>query len=246
MTWEKKLREYPRLRERAVPDEEKLLSTIQRAKKAFAEGEMEQPVSWAVFLFQQAAYIQKRWWMAQGIVLAALWRLLCITESSSYLKRSMGILAPLFAILLLPELWKNKRSASMEIEGTVYFPLQKIYAARLLLFAMVDILLLSSFFAAAALTVQLSIGEMVVHFFLPFNVTCCICFRCLCSRRFGTGYHAAVLCILWTAVWLLIILQDAVYQKISGPVWAAAVLGSAAYLACSIYRVWKSCGSIGR
>lgn len=66
----------------------------------------------------------------------------------------MGTLAPLFVVLVLPELWKNRSSGALEIECTAYYSLRQIYAARMVLFGLVDLALLTLFFSAALLAGQ--------------------------------------------------------------------------------------------
>lgn len=242
MTLEKRLKQSAGLTMDAEVDETKIQETICRAQTALYKNELEIPMSGLEFLYQQAGYIRKRWWMGQAVVLAVLWGLLYLGGGSAYTQRSMGIMTPLFVILILPELWKNQSSASMEIEGTSYFSIRRIYAARMLLFAMVDILLLSAFFLAAAFTLQLTAGQIVTQFILPLNVTCCICFRSLSSSRAGSGYAAFSVSMIWAAFWMLVVLRDNVYQMVSGPVWAAAVALSVFYLIYSIRRVWTGCG----
>ncbi len=41
----------------------------------------------------------------------------------------MGILAPSFVILILPELWKNRSNGAMEVEGATFF-FHKEYICR--------------------------------------------------------------------------------------------------------------------
>ncbi|MDO4324164.1 MAG: hypothetical protein Q4C61_16745 [Lachnospiraceae bacterium] len=224
-----------------MEENEKILQTIAAAKKAFYEGEQERLLSWPEFLFEQAGYIRKRWWLGQALVLLLLWWLLQASGSGHYVQRSMGVLASAFAILLIPELWKNRSSESMEIEGASYFSLRQIYAARMVLFAVVDVLLLGIFFGAATTSARMTIWEAVIQFFLPFNVTCCICFQVLCSRRFGSEYLAVVLCMLWVSVWEFVILREEVYAAVQVPIWAAAVLFSVGYLIFGIWRTLKSC-----
>ena len=65
----------------------------------------------------------------------------------------MGILAPSFVILILPELWKNRSNGAMEVEGATFFSIKNIYAARMLLFGMVDVCLLSVFLITSTFVV---------------------------------------------------------------------------------------------
>ena len=127
-------------------------------------------LSRAEFLYQQSQYIRKRWWILQGGLLVLLWILLAVSESGVVVQKSMGVAAPLFAVLLLPELWKNRNAQATEIEGTAFYSLRQIYAARIFLFAMADFLLLFAFFAATVLL------HLLRHTVQPENV-----FRDICA-----------------------------------------------------------------
>ena len=78
---------------------------------------------------------------SKGAVLLILWMTMFLSDSSIYTRRCMGILAPSFVILILPELWKNRSNGAMEVEGATFFSIKNIYAARMLLFGMVDVCL---------------------------------------------------------------------------------------------------------
>ena len=67
MEIEKKLRAYAREKKNAKIKEEKLQQTIIKAKEEYWKSEEERNLSWIEFLYQQASYIQKRWWAAQGM-----------------------------------------------------------------------------------------------------------------------------------------------------------------------------------
>lgn len=239
--FEKEIKAYLIQRKFEEPKEEKILQTVERAKESFYMGESEIQTSRLEFLFQQAGYIQKRWWIFQLLVLAGMWWILATTHSNAYIRRSMGITAPLFVILIVPELWKNRTSASMEIEGAAYYSLRQIYAARMLVFAMADILLLSIFFLAAAFTIRLSVGEVIVQFFLPFNVACSICFYSLCIRSIRSEIYSVVFCMCWMLLWIQVILKEDIYAAISVPAWAGAVTLSILCVILSIRGIWKNC-----
>lgn len=225
------------------PEEERLEQTIRLAEKAFYQSSREQPAAYLEFLFRQAAYIRKRWWLFQFLTLCLLWWILYMAEGNYYVQRSMGVLAPAFVILVIPELWKNRSSGSMEVEGAAFYSLRQIYSARLLLFGMVDVFFLSIFFVAVSATVRMTAWEMLIQFFLPFNVTCCICFSVLCSRSCGTEYIAVVLSLLWIALWILIVLDEKIYSVISRPVWGLVLVGTVCYMAAAVERIRRSCGN---
>jgi len=223
-------------------NEEKVMETIAVSKSAFLSGEAEQMVSPGELLIMQSRLIQKRWWFLQGLLLAFVCIFLCHMETDYLIRRVLGLAGPLFVILILPELWKNRNFDAMEVECTTYYTIRSIYAARLALFAGVDLLLLSAFFSAASAVAQITLWEMLIQFVLPFNVTCCICFRTLYAKRIRSEALAWLLCILWTACWAMLILSNAVYSVISVPVWiaslAASVLGMY-YTLCQGKEKWQ-------
>ena len=223
-------------------NENKVMETIAISKSSFLSGEAGQTVSPREFLFLQSKLIQKRWWFLQGLLLAFVCLFLCHMEADYLIRRALGLAGPLFVILILPELWKNRNFDAMEVECTTYYTIRSIYAARLTLFAVVDLILLSAFFAVASVVAQISLWEMLIQFVLPFNVTCCICFRTLYAKRIRSEALAMLLCILWTGVWAMLILSDAIYSMISVPVWiaslAASVLGMC-YTICHGKEKWQ-------
>lgn len=243
MTIEERLRAYSDSMEKVQVEDDRLQETIRVSKAALYQSEMETPLSGMEFLICQAGYIRKRWWLAQAFVLLALWLFLFAGGIPARLQRCVGVVAPLFIILVMPELWKSRNYGCMEIEAASRFSIKKVYAARMLWLLTVDVLLLSLFFAASVLTTRVTLWEMIVQFLLPMNVTCSICFQGLCSSRTDSGYYALGMSLLWTGVWTLIVLQEKVYETVTAPVWAIAVLLSVLLCGCSIYRVWKKCGN---
>ena len=215
-------------------NEENVMETIAVSKAAFLSGELEQTVSPKEFLFLQGKLIQKRWWLLQGLLLAIVCLFLQQVEADYLIRRALGLAGPLFVILILPELWKNRNFDAMEVECTTYYTIRSIYAARLTLFAGVDLLLLSAFFAVASVFAKITVWEMLIQFVLPFNVTCCICFRTLYAKRIRSEALAMLLCILWTGVWAMLIMSNSVYSAISVPMWIAALAASVLGMCCTL------------
>lgn len=223
-------------------NEEKVMETIAVSKSAFLSGEAEHMVSPGEFLFLQSRLIQKRWWLLQGLLLAFVCLFLCHMETDYLIRRALGLAGPLFVILILPELWKNRNFDAMEVECTTYYTIRSIYAARLTLFAGVDLLLLSAFFAVASVFAKITVWEMLIQFVLPFNVTCCICFRTLYAKRIRSEALAMLLCILWTGIWAILIMSNSVYSVISVPIWIAALTASffgIGYTLCQGKEKWQ-------
>ena len=221
-------------------DEDNVKKTIEISKVAFIAGESECSMSNMEFLYQQSRYIKKYWWLLQAVLLISLCLLLQWSDSEFYTRRSLGVAAPLFVILILPELWKNRSCDAMEVEGTTFYTIRQVYAARLTLFAGVDLLLLTAFFLGASFFARMTILELLIQFVIPFNVACCICFHSLYSSRNGSEVFSILLCSIWTGVWMLVISSDAVFNAISVPIWIALLVVSFAYLGYSIYKGQKT------
>lgn len=217
-------------------DEEKLQKAIAISKRAFLEGEQERPVSRLEFLLEQSRYVKKTWWLLQGALLAAVCLLLADMEADYAIRRCLGLAGPLLAVLVLPELWKNRSADATEVECTTLYTLRSIYAARLTLFAGVDLLLLSVFFAGASVLTRVTVWEMLIQFLLPFNVTSVICLATLYSRKIQSETISMVLCLLWAAVWLLVMEQNEIYNAISAPLWVLALAASFCGLGWVILR----------
>ena len=225
-------------------EESKIQETIAVSKEAFLAGESEQTVSHLEFLYQQSKFIKKRWWLMQALLLAFVCFLLLGAETDFVVRRILGLTGPLFVILIYPEIWKNRSFNAMEVECTTFYTLQSIYAARLTLFAGVDVALLSVFYAGASLLAQITLWEMLTQFLLPFHVTCCICFGTLYSKRIHSQTLSLFLCILWAAGWSLFVLNDAVFRAISVPAWVALLMASVLFMGYTLYRGQRNWQSI--
>jgi hypothetical protein len=92
-------------------------------------------------------------------------------------------MATIFAVLIIPEMWKNRRFSTVEIEKTTFYSLRQIMAARMLLFGIVDVAMMTIFLGIVSNTIQIEVYKIIIDFLIPFNVSCCICFRLLYSKR---------------------------------------------------------------
>lgn len=224
-----------------ICDESRIQDAVRKSLDAYRAHEARLPLSRFEFLLQQAQYIRKRWWLMQAAVLALLWSILLAVGSVDRARRCMGVLVPLFGALMLPELWRNRSGGAMEIECAARHSLRQIYAARMLLFGMVDLTLISLFFAAASLGARMPLRELLLQFLVPLNVTCCICFRTLYARRIATENTALLLCLIWAALWGGVVLDQAIYAAVSVPAWVALAALSALYLARCATEIWRRC-----
>lgn len=216
-------------------NEAKIQQTIRISKAAFLEAEAQERLSHAEFLYQQSKFIRKRWWLLQGALLLWLYWLLAGADTDYSIRRLLALAGSLFGILILPEVWRNQSFDAMEIEGTTFYSLRALYAARLTLFAGVDLMLLTAFFIGTGATIQLPLWELMVQFLMPFSVTCCICFRTLYSRHVRSEAMSILLCTLWAGGWLALTMADNIYNVLSAPLLVMLLTASVLYL-CYVIR----------
>ncbi len=225
------------------PREAEIHKIVSRSEEIFFQAELKEQLSYHEFLWAQLRVIQKRWWLLQFLLLLVLWAVLAEGYETQYVQRGMGIMASLFVILIIPELWKNRSNQSMEIEAVSYYSLRQVYAARMLLFGVTDIVLVAVFCQAVSVGLHVELTELVVQFLLPLSVTSCICFGTLCSKRYFSEASAIALCVVWSAVWMCIILNENVYEKVAFPVWLGLLGLASACLAAMVYRTLKYCNN---
>lgn len=242
--WEHACKTWAANQQRQLPREEHRRATIRRAQAAFTDSRKARPMNRLEFFCQQARYIHKGWWVLQGGVLLLLWQLLGARGGDWYTQRAMGILAPLFVVLVMPELWKNRAWGALEVECSTYYSLRQLYTARLLLFGLADLLLLTLFFSVAVWSGRAAPEDLILNFLVPFLGTACLCFRALCSPKSWAGYATLPLCMVWVAVWVQVVLSDKVYPHVARPVWLALILLALAYLGTCVLRLQKNCESI--
>lgn len=221
--------------------EEKLLETIRKSKEAFYTSEQETMLSYPAFLWVQFKVIQKRWWVFQFLLLFALELVLMYSNGNVYVQRSTGVIASLFVILMIPEFWKNRSCGCMEVEAVSYYSLRQIYAARMLLFGMADSLLLTCFCGAAIFGLNLALPKLIIQFLFPLTMTACICFGTLCSSFHFSAATAVFLCVLWSSIWLLIILNDTIYEAITFPIGLFLFGLAFVFLSFALRRTLKCC-----
>lgn len=223
------------------PREEALRETVRKASEAFLASEQERMLSYHEFLWSQFRLIQKRWWVLQFLLLLLLGTALISAYEDSYIQRSMGVMASLFVILMIPELWKNRSCRCMEIEGAAYYSLRQIYAARMVLFGIADAFLLTLFCGTMTLGARIEFTTLLVQFLLPMLVTACICFGTLCSKYILNKAAAVILCVLWCAVWLAVTGNETLYAVLTLPVWLICIGLSTGFLYFAVCRTLQQC-----
>ena len=205
---------YAEKNETAV-DEEKIRETVQKVQgSVFLQVKRRGRLLYGIHFPAEQIY-------KKDMVAASAYRSCCtlcmpvhVPEANIRCSAPWERQAPLLVIMIVPELWKNRGSMSMEIEGSAYYSLRQVYSARLTVFAFADGILLTLFSVFAFATTRIEAEEMMVQFMLPMIVTCCICLRMLCSRFVSSEYMAVFLSLLWTGFWLVVVIDRGIYDKI--------------------------------
>ena len=240
MNLEKELKDYGESI-KIIPNEQKVAETIRKSMEAYCLTEQERFLTYWEFLWAQLRLIRKRWWLFQILLLILLWAVLPSVQVEQLEQRILGVVASLFIILIIPELWKNQTYQSMEIEATSYYSLRQIYAARMFLFGIVDVVLITIFCMSAAFTQDISFSQLFLQFIFPMTVTAAICFGILCSKFRFSETAAIMMCIAWSAIWLVAILNEKIFTAITFPLWLVFIGIAFSFLVYAIYRTLHCC-----
>ena len=215
-------------------------SVIQNSKKVFLEQEEKRVLSFHDFLWNQFCMIGKRWWILQFILLYMAWRFLSVEPDFFHIRRGMGIFSALFVILVIPELWKNLSNRCMEIEITAYYSLRQIYAAKILLFGIADVFILTGFGGCVCICMKFSLMELIKDFLLPLVMTACICLYLLC-KGYQNERTALLFCCMWSVLWWFVSGNDFFYLAIVSWIWGLVFVAACLFLMFLVHHLIKEC-----
>ncbi len=212
--YEKKIESYQTLIQKGYV-RESVVRNVMKQCAGIMSRQDDRRASYFGFLHEQFKFIRKRWWALQGGSLLLLWMLLADYGEGANADRVLGALSVISS----------------------YYSLRQICSARILMFAAVDLTMITIFFAVSFSTLQISAYRTVIDFLVPFNISCCICFRLLYSKWQELEYIAVFLSTACIFAWSMIVSTDFIYERISMTVWIGLLLLSFIYL---IYCIWKS------
>ena len=104
-----------------------------------------------------------------------------------------------------------------------------------------DVFLITLFLGTASAGLNIGLSELVVQFLFPLCVTSGICFGILCSKYSFSETVAIILCVIWSAVWLFVVLNENVYTMVTIPVWLALLGATILFLILTVCRILKNC-----
>lgn len=229
----------------AVPREHRIKETAEAcAELVSASGSGAERLSYWEFFRMQVRLIQKRWWLMQAALLTLVWLVLDASEVSESMQRAMSVAAVLFVILIMPEIWKNRETNSMEIEKASFYSLRQIYSAKLLAFGLVDACIVNVFCFTAAGIHQIPVYDLLKQFIFPLMVATGICFSIFCSKRQFGEMTAVFACAITNGIWTLAIINEAVYARITSLLWGVLFTISGAVVVFSIRKTICGCDTL--
>lgn len=222
-----------------APREEKLRETVEKSRELYFRLEQQRLMTRWEFLWSQLRFTRKRWWGLQALLLLLACQILPEIEDSFTRVRSVSVIGCLFVVFMLPELWRNKGSNSMQVEAGCLYSLRQIYAARIILFGIVDALLLTVFAVELQCRLGLTVPEVAAQLILPVTVTAGICFWTLCGSREGSEIVPLAISLLWSGGWWLVLMREEFYARIFPVAWTGLLGLSVLFLALAIRRVLR-------
>ena len=240
MNIEEQLKKYKET-QKIIPNEQHLKETVRKSMEAYCSAEQEKQLTHWEFLWTELRLIRKRWWLLQTLLLCITAMLLPYALNNLYLVRMLGLIGVLFIVLIIPEFWKNKTCDCMQVEAACLYSLRQIYAARMFLFGIVDVFLISLFCVWIKKSINFVLPEILIHFLFPAVVAACICFGTLCSKRPVSEGTSIIFCLLWCAIWWTVISNEKIYSFITFPIWCILFGTAIVFLAGAIYKTIYDC-----
>ena len=219
------------------PSKEAIDSLVLKARELINSKDNESRIGFIEFIILQVKIMKKEWWLAQAFLLFIAAKWLSISDGEAYVQRGLSIIASLFVILVIPELWRNIENKSIEIEETSIFNLRKIYAAKLIAFGFVDTTILTLFCIYAVQMQEIMFADILKQFIFPIMIASMICMKAFSGRKYFNQLITMIICIAANMVWMIIVLNENIYLKITPFVWV--VMFSTSIL-LTIYYIKKA------
>ena len=220
--------------------EEDMRRVAELSRETFLKQESNKILPYHQFLFSQFLMIRKHWWGIQLLILGVVWYALMTETEAMFLRRDVSILSVLFIIAVMPELWKNLSNRCMEVEMSAFYSLHHIYAARLLLFGLVDVVGISIFATGIHNVFGITITEILLQMLIPMTVTAGICFLAMDKKRYGIGLPAGC-CVGLCAFWWWFCGNENLYTAIAPAAWISIFFVSCVFLLYTVARLLKHC-----
>lgn len=212
------LRKIPQ-RDEVFPSQEAIDKTVFKVTEMIEAEEKITRIGFVEFLTVQMRIMKKRWWILQGALLFFAGEWIAVSGDTDYSYRGLSILASLFVILVIPELWKNIEYRSLEIEECSLFNLRRVYAAKLIAFGAIDTILLTFFCIIASRIQDILFADMLKQFVFPVMISATICLLSFSSKRRCSEVTTMIVCGIANVIWMVTAMNETVYSKITPVIW---------------------------
>lgn len=203
----------------------------------FYHTEKQNLLSKHAFFYSQLKLLKKRWLFLQTILLFLLFIFIQYSPDMSYYSSSLGIVSCLLIIFLMPELWRDKNTDKSELVNTCFYSLEHLYAVKIIIFGIYDLMILTIFFIIATFTAKITFYMIVVHFLLPLVITACICFYFLTKNDSYNYLTTLCLCIFTSFMWYMLTSIEIVYTKVSIVIWVLLLMIAVLFLLHEIKKI---------
>lgn len=231
LKYKNKITKYNEIIEKNYINQNHIEQTINIVKKEIIKNKGTK-MSYIEFIYEQSRFMQKRWYLLQILLMILLWFLLENADDSLYLRRLLGIFAPIFVSLILPELWKNRKYYSIEIESSSYYTLNQIYSARIALLSIIDIFILTIFFVSTNLTLK----DFILNFIIPLNISSSISLKLL-SKENQSQISTLISFFVFSFIYLMILSNNKLYETVMIACWPYFLVISIIYLFYCIKKI---------
>lgn len=202
-----------------IPSQEKIDRTVLKANEILNAKVQTSRIGFAEFVVAQVRLMKKKWWVLQGILLFFAGEWIAVSGDTDYTCRGLSILASLFVILVIPELWKNTECRSIEIEESSLFDLRRVYAAKLMAFGIIDTVFLTFFCIFTSRMQGVMFAGVLKQFVFPVLLAATICLVSFSSKKRCCEATMMIVCIVSNVIWIVLVLNETVYSKITPLLW---------------------------
>ncbi|WP_339216332.1 hypothetical protein [Solibacillus sp. FSL W8-0372] len=147
--------------------------TVQLAKREFEKTPIRYKMPFRELFIGQIKYISSYIWIVQAILLLLILLSMSLSthgiDDHQTIITILSIVAPIIAVVAIPELAKSFSYNMWEIESTSKFNLQKLIAIRLMIIGLIDLLIITILIATTSIFYEISFVNGVLYLLVPFN-----------------------------------------------------------------------------
>lgn len=211
----------------------KMQKTIRLSQKVILDTQKSQEISMFEFLLVQMKFITKGTWIAQIFIFVSIifGIFLGVSQGEKQIGLLFTVMAPMMILFSIPELCKNIRYQTTEVEVCSRFGLKKVYLARFILLGMTDLCMATILILLGSANYSIPFYELAIQFLVPYNSVLVVCFLVMSFKRIPVSdYMVTAAGILWTVVLFAVTKFYHIYENVQLLVWCVLLLLSCLYI----------------